>query len=223
MLLYKKMKQVIYNKFNKHAIGNLPRVLFKGRIFVVISKNETNSAIDYLLSQKLLGIDTETRPIFKKGDNHLVSLLQVSTKDTCFLFRLNFTGITPAIKRFLEDQTVTKVGLSLHDDFLSLHKRANFTPGSFIDLQNLVGQIGIEDMSLQKLYANLFGEKISKRQQLSNWDSPVLTEAQKLYAATDAWACVQLYEKLMALEIQQNYQLIKVPEKTQTQIETNIK
>lgn len=216
------MKQVIYNKFNKHAIGNLPRVLFKGRIFVVISKNETNSAIDYLLSQKLLGIDTETRPIFKKGDNHLVSLLQVSTKDTCFLFRLNFTGITPAIKRFLEDQTVTKVGLSLHDDFLSLHKRANFTPGSFIDLQNLVGQIGIEDMSLQKLYANLFGEKISKRQQLSNWDSPVLTEAQKLYAATDAWACVQLYEKLMALEIQQNYQLIKVPEKTQTQIETNI-
>lgn len=222
MLLYKKMKQVIYNKFNKHAIGNLPRVLFKGRIFVVISKNETNSAIDYLLSQKLLGIDTETRPIFKKGDNHLVSLLQVSTKDTCFLFRLNFTGITPAIKRFLEDQTVTKVGLSLHDDFLSLHKRANFTPGSFIDLQNLVGQIGIEDMSLQKLYANLFGEKISKRQQLSNWDSPVLTEAQKLYAATDAWACVQLYEKLMALEIQQNYQLIKVPEKTQTQIETNI-
>lgn len=217
------MKQVIYNKFNKHAIGNLPRVLFKGRIFVVISKNETNSAIDYLLSQKLLGIDTETRPIFKKGDNHLVSLLQVSTKDTCFLFRLNFTGITPAIKRFLEDQTVTKVGLSLHDDFLSLHKRANFTPGSFIDLQNLVGQIGIEDMSLQKLYANLFGEKISKRQQLSNWDSPVLTEAQKLYAATDAWACVQLYEKLMALEIQQNYQLIKVPEKTQTQIETNIK
>lgn len=222
MLLYKKMKQVIYNKFNKHAIGNLPRVLFKGRIFVVISKNETNSAIDYLLSQKLLGIDTETRPIFKKGDNHLVSLLQVSTKDTCFLFRLNFTGITPAIKRFLEDLTVTKVGLSLHDDFLSLHKRANFTPGSFIDLQNLVGQIGIEDMSLQKLYANLFGEKISKRQQLSNWDSPVLTEAQKLYAATDAWACVQLYEKLMALEIQQNYQLIKVPEKTQTQIETNI-
>lgn len=216
------MKQVIYNKFNKHAIGNLPRVLFKGRIFVVISKNETNSAIDYLLSQKLLGIDTETRPIFKKGDNHLVSLLQVSTKDTCFLFRLNFTGITPAIKRFLEDLTVTKVGLSLHDDFLSLHKRANFTPGSFIDLQNLVGQIGIEDMSLQKLYANLFGEKISKRQQLSNWDSPVLTEAQKLYAATDAWACVQLYEKLMALEIQQNYQLIKVPEKTQTQIETNI-
>lgn len=222
MLLYKKMKQVIYNKFNKHAIGNLPRVLFKGRIFVVISKNETNSAIDYLLSQKLLGIDTETRPIFKKGDNHLVSLLQVSTKDTCFLFRLNFTGITPAIKRFLEDQTVTKVGLSLHDDFLSLHKRANFTPGSFIDLQNLVGQIGIEDMSLQKLYANLFGEKISKRQQLSNWDSPVLTEAQKLYAATDAWACVQLYEKLMALETQQNYQLIKVPEETQTQIETNI-
>ncbi len=202
-----RMKKLLVNKFDKKDINDLPVVQFEGRIIVVLSPGETEKAVDYLLSQKILGVDTETRPSFKKGAQHAVSLLQVATHDCCFLFRLNYTGLTPALIRLLEDTRVPKIGLSWHDDLLSLGKRAAFTPGRFIDLQQLVGEIGIEDRSLQKLYANFFHQKILKRQQLSNWERDVLDEKQKVYAATDAWACIMLYEELMRLEKTHDYEL----------------
>ena len=208
------MKKLIYNKFDKRQITSLPRVLFEGRVIVILSPGETERAVDYLLSHPILGIDTETRPSFKKGKSYVVSLLQVSTHNTCFLFRLNHTGMTKAIIRLLEDTTVPKVGLSLNDDLLALHKRAEFTPGYFIDLQKHVCEIGIEDLSLQKLYANLFRQKISKSQQLTNWETGVLNENQKRYAATDAWACIRLYEELIRLEKTRNYELVIVPEES---------
>ena len=100
------------------------------------------------------------------------------------------------------------IGLSLHDDILSLRKRTDFKPGLFIDLQDMVGEIGIEDLSLQKLYANLFHQKISKRQRLTNWDSDVLNDKQKAYAALDAWACINLYEEIVILKKNRDYQLV---------------
>ena len=206
------MEKVIYSKFDKKDIPALPRAVFGGRIFVIDTEADAEKAVNYLLSQDILGIDTETRPSFKKGHSHEVALLQVSTHDTCFLFRLNRTGLTPAIIRLLEDVNVTKVGLSLHDDMNSLHKRADFTPGKFIDLQKHVGELGVEDLSLQKLYANFFHQKISKSVRLSNWESDVLSDSQKLYAATDAWACINIYEELCRLEKTGDYQLIKTDE-----------
>ena len=211
----------LYNKFDKKSIPDLPRVTFQGKIVVVLSEAEANKAVDYLLSADILGIDSETRPVFKKGQHHKVALLQVSTRDICFLFRLNLIGMPPCIIRLLEDTTVLKVGLSLHDDFMMLHQRANFKKGRFIDLQDIVSQFGIEDLSLQKLYANLFHERITKRQQLSNWEAPVLTEQQKTYAATDAWTCIQIYERLQELHNTQNYETVIVPE-PQPKIAENI-
>lgn len=201
------MKKVIYNIFDKHAINELPTVLFPGKIIVVTNPREAEKAVDYLLTSDILGIDTETRPAFKKGQNYKVSLLQVSNRENCFLFRLNHTGMTPAIIRLLENKQVPMVGLSLHDDLLSLHRRAAFTPGKFVDLQDMVGAIGIQDLSLQKLYANLFHQKISKRQRLTNWDADILTDKQKAYAATDAWTCINLYEEIMRLKNTGEYEL----------------
>lgn len=140
---------------------------------------------------------------------HQVALLQVSSHDICFLFRLNMLGLSPSVKRFLEDTTVPKVGLSLTDDLHQLHRLGDFQAGLFIDLQDHVSEVGVEDMSLQKLYANFFGQKISKRQQLTNWEADVLTEQQKGYAATDAWACLMLYEELMRMEKTHDYELVK--------------
>lgn len=210
------MKKVIYNKIDKRSISNLPKVLFPGRIVVVTTENDADKAVDFLLAQPILGVDTETRPAFKKGINHKVALLQVATHDICFLFRLNYTGITASILKLLEDTTVPKIGLSLHDDIMSMHRRADFRPGNFIDLQKHVGEIGIEDLSLQKLYANFFGQKISKAQRLSNWEADILTEQQKNYAATDAWACIMLYEELQKLEDTGDYELVVKPEEEQS-------
>ena len=182
------MKKKIYNKYDKSKISTLPRVLFEGRIVVVLTETEAEKAVRYLLSQPILGVDTETRPSFKKGTVHQVSLLQVSGHDVCFLFRLNQLGMSPSVKRLLEDTKVPKIGLSLRDDLNSLHKLGDFNAGNFVDLQNCVSEVGVEDMSLQKLYANFFGQRISKREQLTNWEADILSDKQKGYAATDAWS-----------------------------------
>lgn len=202
------MKRIIYSKFNKEAIHTLPQVLFPGRIIVVTTEKMAEKAVKFLLTQDILGVDTETRPVFRKGQSYQVSLLQVATKEVCFLFRLNILGITPAIKLLLENTQTKMIGLSWHDDLLMLHKRCDFEKGYFIDLQDIVGELGIKDLSLQKLYANIFHQKISKRQRLTNWDQENLTDKQKLYAATDAWACIMLYEEILRLKETGDYTLI---------------
>jgi ribonuclease D len=209
------MKKTIYHKYDKQRIADLPRVLFEGRIVVILTESEAQKAVDYLLSQPILCVDTETRPSFKKGRANKVALLQVASHEICFLFRLNQLGISPAVKRLLEDKSVPKIGLSWHDDLNMLHKSGEFETGYFIDLQNHVREIGVEDLSLQKLYANFFGQKISKRERLTNWEADILNDKQKQYAATDAWACIMLYEELMRLEETGDYELIKTVEDVQ--------
>lgn len=203
------MKKQIDAKFDKTKIAKLPRVTFDGRTIVVLSQHEAEQAVNFLLAQPILGIDTETRPSFKKGVSHKVALLQVATKDICFLFRLNYIGMSPSIVRLLEDTNVLKVGLSLRDDLLSLHKLGSFEPGWFVDIQDCMKKMGVEDMSLQKLYANFFGKRISKGQQLSNWEADVLSDKQKTYAATDAWACIHLYEEWDRLMSSGDYVVMK--------------
>lgn len=204
--------KILYNKFDKKRIADLPRVLFEGRIFVIQTEAEADKAVDYLAAAPLLGFDTETRPSFKKGMMNKVSLLQISTEDTCFLFRLTHMGIPPSVVGLLQDERVSKVGLSLHDDFTSLHRRTEFKPGGFLELQEYVKEFGIADLSLQKIYANIFRQKITKGQRLTNWDADVLTEGQKLYAATDAWACIRIYRELEELRRTGAYELLIVSE-----------
>lgn len=181
-------------------------MLFPGHIEVIVSESDANRAVKFLLKQSILGFDTETRPSFTQGKQYKVSLLQVCCNDICFLFRLNRIGFPQCLVRLLEDKRITKIGLSWHDDLRALNGRKRFTAGTFIDLQDIAGQMGIVDMGLQKLYANIFGQKISKGQQLSNWEADNLSEAQKLYAATDAWACIRLYREMMQM-MEEGYSL----------------
>ncbi len=211
------MKKILYDKFDKNKIALLPKILFSGRIFVIDTIAQADRAVDFLLSKNILGIDTETRPSFKKGRSYKVSLLQVSTLEECFLFRLNKIDLPEALIKLLEDKKIPKIGISLHDDILYLKRRKIFIPGNFIDLQKLVGQLGIKDMSLQKIYANLFGQKISKTVQLSNWENEPLDERQKLYAATDAWACLMIYDELQRLKSTLDYELIQVEDVSKEQ------
>ena len=190
---------VIERTINKDEILDLPKAVYGGRIYVIQTISEADKAISYLKTQKIVGIDSETRPSFKKGRIHKVALLQIATEECCFLFRLNAIGLPPSLVELLEDSNVLKVGLSLKDDFLMLHKRAPFTPEGYIELQEYVRTFGILDKSLQKIYALLFKEKISKSQQLSNWECDVLTDAQKQYAAMDAWACLHIFTLLKQL------------------------
>ena len=209
------MKQ-IKNTITKAEIASLPVEAFQGRIFLIYTEEDTEKAVAYLKSQHIVGVDTETRPSFKRGMTHKVALLQISTLDTCFLFRLNHIGMPSSLQEFLMSD-VLKIGLSLKDDFMVLRRRKELhaEEGNWIELQDYVGRFGIEDRSLQKIYANLFGRKISKSQRLSNWEAETLTESQMRYAATDAWACVQIYNCLYEMERTGQYQL-EIVEKAQS-------
>ena len=182
---------------DKKLISEMPKVTFPGRIIIIYSAEEARKAVAYLNRCEVVGVDTETRPSFKKGKINDVALLQISTRDTCFLFRLNRIGIPDFLEEFLLND-VLKIGLSLRDDFNMLRRANKKDPrvGNWIELQDYVGRFGIEEKSLQKIYAILFGKKISKSQRLSNWEADVLTEAQQQYAATDAWATLEIYMKL---------------------------
>ena len=195
---------IVRRTIDKSELKELPKAAFPGRIHVIQSESETKKAVAYLLSQPILGIDSETRPSFTKGQSHKVALLQISSEECCFLFRLNMTGLTQPLVDLLENPEVIKVGLSLKDDFMMLHKRAPFN-------QHYVRQFGIQDKSLQKIYAILFKEKISKSQRLSNWEADVLSDGQKQYAATDAWACLNIYNLLQELKRTGNYEVESLP------------
>lgn len=203
--------KILYSKFDKKAIPELPKVEFGGRIIVIQTAGEADRAVNYLMQFPQLGIDTETRPNFKPGGMNPVALLQISTPEACFLFRLNRFGLTDSLVQLFTSETVEKIGLSLHDDWAQLRKRKDFQPVNYVELQDYVKPFGIKDMSLQKLYANFFGQKISKNQRLTNWEADVLTEPQKRYAATDAWSCLQLYQKMTELLATRAYRLIEVP------------
>ena len=211
------MRKLIYNKVDKDMISHLKRVEFYGKIYVVTSPVEAENVVDYLLSQPILGFDTETRPAFEKGKRYYCSLLQVSTRTDCFLFRLNKTGLCPAVVRLLGDEQVTKVGLAWNNDMLSLRQLGSFKSGRFIDLQDMVRELGIEDQSLVKIYANLFGERISKAERLSNWERSELTDKQMEYAAIDAWACVRIYNEVNRLLSTRDYELEVRPDENVSQ------
>lgn len=190
------MIQPYIHTISKEEIASLPIEEFPGRIITIQTEAEAAKAVDYLLGFDKIGFDTETRPSFRKGQHYKISLMQISTEDTCFLFRLNYIDMPDSLKDFLKSKGILKIGLSLRDDFGAIRKRTNVEPANFLDLQNYVGQFGIEDASLQKIYAILFNKKISKGQRLSNWEADVLTESQKKYAALDAWACLKIYNLL---------------------------
>ena len=194
----------IPSTIDKKEVAELPRASFPGRIYVIFTEAEAKKAVEYLNTQTLIGVDTETRPSFKKGSTNKVALLQISTADTCFLFRLNSIGLPDFLEEFLQND-ILKIGLSLKDDFSMLRRRNKKDPreGNWIELQEYVPKFGIKELSLQKIYAILFREKISKSQRLSNWEAEALTEAQQMYAATDAWACVRIYQRLQELKQQQ--------------------
>ena len=185
------------NNISTEEVLKMPREVFSGRIVVVNAMESLSTALTYLSSCQSIGFDTETRPNFTKDSHNKMSLMQLSCDDTCFLIRLNkFKKMPHILEAFLKNPIVTKIGLSLRDDFHGLRSLTNISPDSFIDLQTYVKQFGIEEMSLRKIYAILFGKRISKSQQKSNWDAEYLTESQKRYAALDAWSCLRIYQYL---------------------------
>ena len=185
---------------NKDLLQWMPIAAFEGEVVVVDQEEQVAEAVAYLRTQKTVGVDTEARPSFQRGIHYPTALVQIASHERCYLFRLTHIGMPQELADFFADETVCKVGLAFKDDINGLRRRRNFTPANCIDIQKMVTQYGIFDMGLQKLFAICFGKKISKTQQLTNWENSHLTPEQARYASTDAWATLLIYEDLLAHE-----------------------
>ena len=183
-------------------IEKLEYASFPGKIYVIDSVGaEINRDIAYLRSQKVIGFDTETRPTFTPSQpRYGVALLQLSGPDKAFLFRINKMGMHRRLCNLLASPKILKIGAAIHDDIRGLQKHRDFVAGGFVDLQKIVWEWGIRDKSVKKMAAIILGIRISKTQQLSNWEAETLNEGQCKYAATDAWVCREMYLRLMRSE-----------------------
>lgn len=182
---------------NKEQLALLDLVSYELPITVLDNDSDAIEVFNSLSAERVLGFDTETRPSFKNGQVNKVSLLQISTLNESFLFRLNKLTIKQEIIDFMESPNIVKVGLSIKDDMAAMGKSYEFNAVNFIELQTMVKEYGILDNSLQKIFAIIFGEKISKNQRLTNWEADKLSEGQMRYAAIDAWSCIKIYDELI--------------------------
>ena len=192
------MKKSISND----ELAELPLSSFEGVIHVVEQPEDMGPALEYLSRQSILGFDTETRPAFKKGQIYPVSLLQLSTSEQAFLFRINKIGLPVGLIKILASPKILKSGVAIRDDIKILQRIVPFKPAGFIELQDLVKNYGIESFSLKKLSAIVLGFKISKSARLTNWDAHELTEQQLIYSATDAWVSCEIYKQLLITPVE---------------------
>lgn len=185
------------SKIDNEQTAQLPAIEFRGEIRIIDREEQVEEACRDLAAHRLIGFDTETRPSFKAGVMYRVSLLQLSTEERCYLFRLNRIALSKPILALLESNEVKKVGADVAGDLRSLHQLRHFRERGFIDLQAMVGDWGIEERSLRKMSAIVLGRRVSKAQRLSNWESSTLTDKQQLYASTDAWVCLRILDQLV--------------------------
>ena len=174
-------------------------ISFPGKIWVIQGPGpDYDFAIKHLSSQRIIGFDTETRPVFTpNAPRRKTALLQLSSETDAFLFRLNKMGLPKELADIMADRSITKVGAAVIDDINGLCRHREFVAGRFMDLQRIGEEYGIREKSVRKMAAIIFGGKVSKAQQCSNWEEDSLSPAQELYAATDAWICLRMYKQLL--------------------------
>lgn len=183
-------------RITKEDINELPLFKYEGKTVIAADEKQIDKAIFEIEKHDLVGFDTETKPTFRKGQFNHVALIQIAVPEKVYLLRIQHVGITNTLANFLSNDQISKVGIALDDDVLELNKRKRFNPGGFLDLNKIAPTLGIENIGARNLSALLLNFRISKNQQVSNWENPILTQHQIKYAATDAWICLEMYNKL---------------------------
>ncbi len=190
---------MIKTSITKEEITHLPLIKFSGKIILKNGDNDIDAIMEEMYAAKMVGFDTETKPTFRKGQINPIALLQFALNGKSFIFRVHKTGVPQELVDFLSDPAIAKIGVALDDDFVQLRRQVDFEPQNIVDLNKLAPQLGVENIGVRNLSGIFLGGRVSKNQQTSNWENPELTKSQLNYAATDAWVCLKIYQKMQHL------------------------
>ncbi len=183
-------------EMTKEAVNELPIQRYEGKIVIVANEAQMEEALREIAQSPIVGFDTETKPAFRKGEYNSVSLLQIATDYAVYLFRLNLIGFPKELAAIFENSSILKTGISIRDDIKEMEKVRDFEPRSVLELNSVAQELGVKHAGVRRLAAIFLGVRISKAQQTTNWEREVLTPQQLVYAATDAWVCLEIYRKL---------------------------
>jgi len=191
-------------QITKEEVNELPLKRYEGKVSIITEEEPLAGALQHIREHEVLGFDTETKPAFRKGVRHMVSLLQIAIPDKVYLIRLNHLGFTKELSDLFADESIKKVGISIRDDLkhlreLSAKHHIRFTSENIVELNDVASELGVENAGVKKLTGIFMKFRVSKSQQTSNWENPQLTEKQIRYAATDAWVCLEIYQRLQTL------------------------
>jgi ribonuclease D len=192
------MELIMANRLSKEYINSLPIIRFEGKVITVTGLEQADEVLGTLMKETHLGFDTESKPSFTKGTFHPVSLVQFATLDTAYLFQLKKTGFPSALVDLLEKETIRKIGVGIKADLSKLQELKPFQPRGFVDLSQLAAEKGIIQVGVRGLTARYMQQRLAKTAQKTNWAKTELTWKQQVYAASDAWICLQIYPRLLA-------------------------
>lgn len=191
------MPHRIVERISKEEVNQLPLIRFEGPIHLIRHDREVPGAVERLATAPVLGFDTETRPVFRPGQKSGgPALLQLATLEEAWLFQLRKIKHLEPLFALLANPAILKTGVAPRDDIKGLQSLSDFEPANFIDLSKIAGGLGIITTGLRNLTAMFLGGRLSKRAQVSNWAVENLSNAQKVYAATDAWISLRLHLEL---------------------------
>lgn len=191
------MDYILANRLSSDYINTLPIVKFEGKVVIVDNKEQEEKVIKLLRKEEYVGFDTESKPAFKKGVSYPISLVQLATQDTAYLIQVKKTGFTDALADFLSNKKIKKIGVGVKNDITKLNELKDFIAGGFIDLSTIAAEKGIIQIGVRGLTARYIAHRLVKSSQKTNWAKSELTRKQQLYAASDAWICLQIYPRLL--------------------------
>ncbi len=178
---------------SREEMANLPIRRYDGEVRLVAAPEDLERELAALSRERVLGLDTETRPAFRRGESYPPSLLQLAGEDVVWILQLPRLDGTAAIKEVLESENVVKAGVGIAEDLRHLKKRLAFEPAAVVDVGELARRRGIDQTGIRNLAGIILGFRIPKGKRTSNWAAARLTRQQIAYAAMDAWAARALY------------------------------
>jgi len=186
---------------SREEINELPIRRYEGEVRVVAAPHDLAPAMADILQETVVGFDTETRPSFRVGESYPPSLAQVATGRAVYLFQVQRQDIAAAVAEMLAEKRIVKAGVGLAYDLQALKKVIQFTEKSIVDLGTVATRHGLKQTGVRNLTGLFLGFRIPKGTKTSNWSRPRLSAQQITYAATDAWACRELYLRFRELEL----------------------